>query len=113
MSYRVVLFTTSFLACAAAQTLVDLRTQTKSVDFSNAATTKPFKTGPTLPATCGVGEAFFKSNAPAGSNWYACTALNTWTLQSGAPQLAGDVTGTSCATVVTQIQGRPVSSTAP
>ena len=113
MRYRNVLFATSFLACATAQTLVDLRTQTKSVDFSNAATTKPFKSGTVLPATCGVGEAFFKSNAPAGSNWYACTAQNSWTLQSGAPALAGDVTGTTSATVVTQIQGRPVSSSAP
>ena len=113
MRYRYALLTTSFLACAGAQTLVDLRTQTKSVDFSSAITTKPFKSGTVLPATCSVGEAFFKSNAPAGSNWYACTALNTWTLQSGAPTLAGDVTGTTSATVVTQIQGRPVASTAP
>jgi len=96
-----------------AQTLVDLRTQSKSVDFSGANTTKPFKSGTALPATCGLGEAFFKSNAPAGSNWYACTATNSWTLQSGAPTLAGDVTGPVTSTVVTQIQGQPVSSIAP
>ncbi len=103
----------SVLVCASAQTLVDLRTQTKSVDFTGATTTKPFKSGTTLPATCGVGEAFFKSNAAAGSNWYACTAVNAWTLQSGSPVLAGDVTGSTSATVVGQIQGRPVSATAP
>ena len=44
--------------CAPGQTLVDLRTQTKDVDFSGANTTKPFKSGTLLPGTCGVGEAF-------------------------------------------------------
>jgi len=95
------------------QTLVDLRTQSKSVDFSGASTTKPFKSGTALPATCSVGEAFFKTNAPAGSNLYACTAQNTWTLQSGSTTLSGDVSGPANATVVNQIQGRPVSSSAP
>jgi hypothetical protein len=66
-----------------AQTQVDLKTQSKSVDFSSANTTKPFKSGTVLPATCSVGEAFFKSNAPAGTNVFACTSLNSWTLQSG------------------------------
>jgi hypothetical protein len=95
------------------QTLVDLRTQSKSVDFTSASTTKPFKSGTTLPATCGVGEVFFKTNAAAGSNLYACTATNSWTLESGATTLSGDVTGSPSATVVSQIQGRAVSATAP
>src|SRR5579863_6746295 len=112
MRHRFTLLAITFLACAPAQTLVDLRTQTKSVDFSSATTTKPFKSGTALPATCGVGEAFFKTNAPAGSNIYACTSQNTWTLQGGAT-LSGDVTGSTSTTVVGQIQGRPVSSTAP
>ena len=112
MRYRFALLAITFLGCAPAQTLVDLRTQTKSVDFSSATTTKPFKSGTALPATCGVGEAFFKTNSQAGSNLYACTSQNTWTLQSAAT-LSGDVTGSTSATVVTQIQGRPVSSTAP
>jgi len=113
MRFRCALLAITFITCAAAQTLVDLRTQTKSVDFSGATTTKPFKSGTTLPGTCSVGEAFFKTNAAAGSNLYACTALNTWTLQTGGSTLAGDVTGTLGATVVTQIQGRAVSSTVP
>ena len=71
------------------QTLVDLRTQAKSVDFTAATTTKPFKSGTTLPVTCSIGEAFFKSNAAAGANLYACTALNAWTLQAGTPGPAG------------------------
>ncbi|MBZ5609805.1 MAG: hypothetical protein LAP38_16205 [Acidobacteriia bacterium] len=114
MLYRRVLLAAALLACSThGQTLVDLRTQSKSIDFSSANTTKPFKSGTALPATCSIGEAFFKTNAPAGSNLYACTALNAWTLQSGGAALAGDVTGSTGATVVTQIQGRPVSSTAP
>jgi hypothetical protein len=63
-----------------AQTLIDLRTQAKSVDFSSAATTKPSKLGAVLPATCSVGETFFNSAAPAGHNLYGCTTTNSWTL---------------------------------
>lgn len=40
--------------------------------------------GTTLPATCSVGQKFFKTNATAGQNLYGCTATNTWTLESGA-----------------------------
>jgi len=99
---------------ATGQTLVDLRTQTKDVDFTGASATKPFKSGTALPATCGVGEGFFNTGATAGQNFYACTSPNTWTLQSGgSTTLSGDVTGASNATVVKQIQSRPVSATAP
>ena len=62
------------------QTLVDLRTQSKSIDFSAAASTKPFPTGTALPATCSVGATYFNTAAPAGQNLYGCTATNTWTL---------------------------------
>jgi hypothetical protein len=68
---------------AAAQTQVDLRTQAKSVDFTAATATKPVKTGTALPGSCTVGEMFFKTDAPAGANLYACTAANTWSLQGG------------------------------
>ena len=71
------------------QTRVDLRTQSKSVDFSAASTTKPMKAGPILPAACGLGEAFFDTNAPPGSNFYLCTSQNSWTLQAGTPGPAG------------------------
>lgn len=98
---------------ADAQTAVDLRVQSRDVDFSSATTTKPFKSGTALPATCGVGEMFFLTNAPAGYNVYACPAVNSWALQSGGTTLAGDVSGPANANVVTRIQGRPVSSAAP
>ncbi len=95
-----------------AQTQIDLRTQTKSVDFSGAQMTKPFRTGTSLPATCTVAEVFFNNSAPAGQNLYGCTAANTWTLLS-ANSVAGDVTGTLSSIVVTAINGRAVSSAAP
>ena len=125
------------LACpASAQTRVDLRTQGKNVDFSTATSTKPFRTGTVLPPSCSVSETFFKTDAAAGQNLYACTAQNVWTLQSGAAgvpsvpghankvlsndgattgwrSLGGDVGGAPDAMTVTGIQGRPVGSTLP
>jgi hypothetical protein len=63
-----------------AQTLIDLRTQTKSVDFSSASSTITSKTGTVLPEYCSVGETFFNTAAVAGRNLFACTASNTWTM---------------------------------
>src|ERR1700761_2593239 len=83
MSFRYVMLAGAIGSTIFAQTLVDLRTQSKSIDFSAASTTKPMKTGTVLPAACGVGEAFFDTNAPAGSNFYLCTTQNSWTLQAG------------------------------
>lgn len=60
------------------QTKLDLRGQSKNVDFSAAATTKPAKTGSSLPATCLTGEVFFNTNAAPGANLYGCVATNTW-----------------------------------
>lgn len=54
-----------------------------AIDASGASSTKPAKSGNTLPATCSINELFYKSNATAGQNIYGCTATNTWTLQSG------------------------------
>lgn len=71
---------------AAAQTQIDLRTQTKSVDFTAAASTKPLKTGSVLPATCELGDMFFKTDATPGANLYACTAVDTWSIQAGSVQ---------------------------
>lgn len=68
------------------QTLVDLRTQGKSVDFSTLPSTRPVKTGTTLPASCAVGELFFKSNATAGQNLYACHTQNSWSVISATAQ---------------------------
>lgn len=37
--------------------------------------------GTSNPATCTVGQVFFRSDATAGQNWYFCTSTNTWTQQ--------------------------------
>ena len=54
------------------QTQVDLRTQSKSVDFQAAAYTKPFKSGAVLPLTCTQAELFFLTSAAPGTNVYGC-----------------------------------------
>jgi hypothetical protein len=36
-----------------------------------------------LPATCTVGDVYFRTGVTAGENVYGCTSTNTWTLQSG------------------------------
>ena len=121
------------------QTQVDLRTQSKSIDFSGANFTKPMATGPALPGTCTVGQMYFLVTAPPGQNLYACVAVNVWTLQSGGgggtalppvagnggdllttdgtnvlwTALGGDLSGTASAPTVTQIQGHAVSPAAP
>ncbi len=84
----------------AAQTRVDLRTQSKSVDFSGAASTKPSQAGAVLPATCAVGQTFLNTAAQPGQNWYICTAVNTWSVQ-GANGLANYAMPFTSATTVT------------
>jgi hypothetical protein len=66
-----------------AQTQVDLRTQTKSVDFQTAPFTKPLKSGTTLPSVCTQAELFYLSTAAPGANIYACVSPNTWALETG------------------------------
>ena len=46
------------LGAALAQTKVDLRTQSKSADFSAALSTKPVAMGTPLPGTCSAGQMF-------------------------------------------------------
>lgn len=123
------------VSIAAAQTKIDLRTQGKSVDFSAATSTKPSKTGTAFPATCSIGETFFKIDAAAGANLYGCTATNIWTVQSvsSVPSvggntnkilsnggstadwraLSGDISGAPDSVTVNGIRGRTVSVTAP
>jgi hypothetical protein len=76
-------------------TQLDLHFQSRDIDFSAATATKPFKSGTTFPSVCAVGEMFFLLNAPAGSNLYACTSLNAWTLE--APSGSGGGSGASMA----------------
>jgi hypothetical protein len=115
-------------------TQLDLHFQSRDVDFSTAAATKPFKSGTSFPSSCAVGEMFFKTDTAAGANLYGCTSLNAWTLEQGIyppvsgnsgkvmttdgtslmfGSLGGDISGPASAVAVTQIQGRPVSAAAP
>jgi hypothetical protein len=66
------------------QTQIDLQAQSRNVDFSMSATTRPLKSGTLLPGSCSMGEMFFLENATAGANLYGCAAANTWTLESSA-----------------------------
>lgn len=81
--FRILWTAAAVAVIASGQTQVDLRTQTKSADFSGFNSTKPLTTGTSLPATCAIGQMFFLSSAPAGQNVYGCTTTNNWTLQSG------------------------------
>jgi hypothetical protein len=71
------------MAMCQAQTRIDLRTQSKSIDSSSASSTKPSQTGSSLPATCTVGQTYLNTSAQPGQNWYVCTAANVWTAQGG------------------------------
>ncbi len=83
------------------QTVIDLRSQTKNVDFSGAPSTRPAKTGTALPATCNVGEVYFNTAASAGSNWYGCVAPNTWSVEGGSGGGGGGSSTLSVLTVST------------
>lgn len=72
------------------QTQIDLRTQSKSVDFSGAQSTRPVKLGSVLPSACTAGELFFKSDAVSGRNLYGCVESDTWMpLAGGAAMMSG------------------------
>ena len=58
----------------AAQTQIDLRTQSKVVDFKMAQATRPLKTGSALPGICVQGDMFFLTGVAAGANVYGCAA---------------------------------------
>ncbi len=124
----------------AAQTVVNGGRQiTGTWDAAGAASTRPAKTGTSMPAACAIGEQFFKTDAAAGQNLFLCTAMNTWTQMSGGTggaglpamtgnqervlsnngstadwrALAGDVSGAPGTLSVDRIKGRPVSPAAP
>jgi hypothetical protein len=80
------------LSVASAQTKVDLRTQSKSADFSAASPTKPVTIGTPLPATCSAGQMFYLTTATAGANLYSCTATNVWTQEGSVTNAGGALT---------------------
>ena len=66
------------------QTQVDLGRQGADINFSQAAFTRPIKVGVTLPATCSVGDLFFKSNSALGTNLFGCAPANAWSTLGSA-----------------------------
>lgn len=94
---------------ALAQTQVDLRTQARNVDFSNAAATRPAKVGSTLPVSCTMGEMFFKTDSIAGQNLHLCVGLNTWNQIQGNGSGSGG--GTSISSGLIDLQVLRLSST--
>jgi hypothetical protein len=85
------LFAAALLISATAwsQTQINVRYQTKNIDFGNASATRPVQVGTALPGTCTTGALFFKSDAPAGANLYGCTATNTWSVLSAGSGSSG------------------------
>jgi hypothetical protein len=98
-----------------AQTRLDLRSQIKSADLSSVGATKPAQTGAVLPSTCGVGEVYFLTGAPAGTNLMVCAAANQWTISGdatgGAPTIQANGTSIGTATTLNLIPGTYVSQT--
>jgi hypothetical protein len=60
------------------------------------------KSGTLLPATCKVGDVFFKTDAVAGYNLFACATVNQWAVQSGAAALTVQANGVVVGTQATQ-----------
>lgn len=85
-----------------AQTKVDLKTQSKNIDFGSVSSVRPFTMGTVLPATCIVGQMFFKTDAPAGSNSYGCVATSIWSMQGQQQAQSGTVTPNAAPMAVVQ-----------
>jgi hypothetical protein len=78
------------------QTAIDLKSQSRQVDFGGAPATRVSKTGTSLPPVCEVGQSFFKSDAAPGLNLYGCTATNVWSLLGdGGGSAANALTSTT------------------
>ena len=88
---------------AAAQTHIDLRTQSKGVDFQTAPYTKPVRSGTALPATCARSELFLlMTAAPANAKLYACADTDTWVTGTGAAAITVQNDGTTVGAEATQ-----------
>lgn len=59
-----------------------------TIDLGSKTSTAAHKKGTSLPATCAVGQSYQKTDASAASQWYLCTATNTWTAQGGSGGLS-------------------------
>jgi hypothetical protein len=78
-----------------AQTRVDLASQSKNIDFSAANSTKPLKSGPTLPVACGSGELFLLVSQGPAPQIYICSN-DTWS-DGGSNAVTVDLNGSNVA----------------
>lgn len=92
---RLIAGTLALMGVVSAQSLIDLKTQTKNVDFSAAISTRPEKTGTVLPVTCNTGDLFFNTAAAIGSNLFGCVAPSTWAVMGGGGSGVNGTGGTS------------------
>ena len=69
---------TILLSIASGQTLVNLGTQSRNIDFSTQSFTRPTSVGSAAPSTCQTGQLFFNSSATPGNNLFGCSATNIW-----------------------------------
>src|SRR5262245_26486196 len=84
MRYWSFVYALAAVVCMAqSSTKVNLGDQATNPDCSAMQHTSPMSVGAVLPATCRTGEQSVLSPASPGLNLYACTAINTWTLESG------------------------------
>ena len=95
MKIRFVIIAAFACMGARGQTQIDLRTQGRDVDFSAQPFTRPIQVGTGLPATCGLGDLYFRSDATPGGNLFGCTASNTWTQMSSLNTGGGTGGGSS------------------
>lgn len=94
---------TVFCSVSAAQTMLDMRSQARNLDFSGATWTRPIPVGTTLPAACAKGQMYFKADALPGRNLFLCSATNLWSAvesstETGVPAQAdqpGKLLGTN------------------
>lgn len=79
-----------------AQTKIDLSRQTYNADFTTFPSTKPVRTGTSLPSSCSPGEMYFKTDAAPGQNLYGCST-GSWMVLGAAVRTGTSLPG-SCAT---------------
>ncbi len=111
------LLTLSLVPNALGQTQLNLATQGRNVDFTNAPFTKPIRMGGTLPVNCSPGEFFLNTGATAGQNLFACLG-SSWTMmaaQNGVPNPGTTglvkITGPSSTTTIPSPSGTIVGTT--
>ena len=76
--------TTLVCNSADAQTQISLSSQSRNIDFRNAPSTSPLKSGTILPALCQTAEMFFKVDAAPGANIFLCVQPDMWQAVQGS-----------------------------